>query len=151
MRLLSFLFPTAPTSGNAPPPPTRAGTLPGRILWNTLGTLLILLAAIGVVLPGLPTTPFVLLACSCYMRGSERMSRRLLQHRIFGPLIRDWRAGLGIPVRGKVLAMLMMVGFAGYALGPGMPAHYFTPRIILTLTVIWGSIVILRMPTRKAN
>jgi hypothetical protein len=46
---------------------------------------------------------------------------------------------------------VMMVCFAGYALGPGMPDHYFIPRIILTLTVIWGSIVILRMPTRKAN
>ena len=49
------------------------------------------LAALGVVLPGLPTTPFLLVAAACFVRSSQRLYDRLLAHPVFGPLVRDYR------------------------------------------------------------
>ncbi len=54
----------------------------------------------------LPTTPFLILAATCFARSSPRFERRLLEHRTFGPLLRDWRARGAIPARAKVAAVL---------------------------------------------
>jgi uncharacterized membrane protein YbaN (DUF454 family) len=67
------------------------------------------LAALGVVLPLLPTTPFLLLAAGCFARSSARFYRALLGNRIFGPLIRDWREHGAIPRRAKILAITLML------------------------------------------
>ena len=79
-----------------------------RVLFNVLGTLALILAVLGIFLPLLPTTPFLLLAAACYMRGSTRMYDWLTSHRIFGPYIRDFQSGRGIPLRTKVLALALM-------------------------------------------
>lgn len=63
-----------------------------RYLWASAGVLSLLLGAIGVVLPLIPTVPFALLAAFCFARSSERMHLWLLQHRIFGPAIANWNA-----------------------------------------------------------
>lgn len=122
-----------------------------RALWVSVGSLCVGLAGLGVVVPGLPTTPFLILATACYARSSERLTRRLLDHRLFGPLIRDYRAGRGIPFRAKVLALVTMTAFSGYALGPGMPAHLVWPRIVVAAAAIFGALYILSLPTRRAD
>jgi uncharacterized membrane protein YbaN (DUF454 family) len=68
------------------------------------------LGALGVVLPLLPTTPFLLLAAACFARGSERFLQWLMQHRIFGPTIRSWRARRALPpgVKGKAIALVVV-------------------------------------------
>lgn len=70
-----------------PDPPARRSL---RWLWLLLAYAALGLAALGIVLPGLPTTPFVLLAAFAAARGSRRLHDRLHAHRHFGPLIRDW-------------------------------------------------------------
>ncbi|MER2510687.1 MAG: YbaN family protein [Amaricoccus sp.] len=70
-----------------------------------LGGFFVAVGAVGVVLPVLPTTPFLILAAACFARSSPRFERWLLDHRIFGPLLRDWRARGAIPVRAKVAAV----------------------------------------------
>ena len=60
------------------------------LLWLA-GTVALGLGIVGVVLPGLPTTPFVLLAAACYAKASPRLHRWLRAHRLFGPMVRDWR------------------------------------------------------------
>ena len=62
-----------------------------RILYLTLGIASLVLAVLGVVLPVLPTTPFILLAAACFARSSERFHDRLLSNRFAGPIIREWR------------------------------------------------------------
>jgi uncharacterized membrane protein YbaN (DUF454 family) len=79
---------------------------PVRILLVVAGTLSLALGIIGIFLPLLPTTPFLLLASACYLRGSERLHRWLLNQGKLGACIRRYEEGL--PLRGKVLAMLMM-------------------------------------------
>ena len=61
-----------------------------RFIWLLAGLAAVAVAAVGVILPLLPTTPFLLLAAFAFARSSERMSNWLREHRIFGPLIDNW-------------------------------------------------------------
>lgn len=63
-----------------------------RWLWLLLAYVALALGIIGIFLPGLPTTPFVLLAAFAAARGSRQLHDWLLAHRVFGPMIRDWQA-----------------------------------------------------------
>jgi uncharacterized membrane protein YbaN (DUF454 family) len=86
-----------------------------QILFNTAGTMFVGLGFAGIVLPLLPTTPFLLLAAACYARGSTRFYNWLLNHRWFGSYIQNYRSGAGIPVRVKIIALLVLwvtIGFA---------------------------------------
>ena len=76
--------------------------------WWLLAWASLLLAALGVLLPGLPTTPFVLLAAWAAARGSPALHQRLLAHRRFGPLIRDWQREGAVDRRAKRVATLSM-------------------------------------------
>jgi hypothetical protein len=71
------------------------------------------LALLGAFLPLLPTTPFLLLAATCYMRGSARFYNWLLNTPTFGPLIRNWREQRAVAPRHKVLAILFILVSTG--------------------------------------
>ena len=96
-----------------------------RYLYMGAGLLSIGLAIVGTVLPVLPTVPLVLLAGFFFSRSSERFDRWLLEHAVFGPIIRDWRAGLGFTVRAKLVAAAAIIASFGLTLvlvvdsGPG--------------------------------
>ncbi len=79
-----------------------------RIVLLVCGSIALLLGIIGIVVPGLPTTPFVLVAAACYARASERFYRWLLRNPTFGPLIIEWRRHHSIPHRIKWLAITLM-------------------------------------------
>ena len=79
-----------------------------RGLYLALGIVALILAVLGVVLPVLPTTPFVLLAAACFARSSEHFHDRLLANRFAGPIIREWREYHSIPRRVKRWAYLLM-------------------------------------------
>ena len=80
----------------------------GRTGFRILAYTSLALGAAGVVLPLLPTTPFVLLAAFCASKGSPAFARWLEEHPRFGPLIADWRSHRVVPVRAKCLACGMM-------------------------------------------
>lgn len=79
-----------------------------RIAFLILGSLALALGIIGVFLPLLPTTPFVLLAAACYARGSRRFHQWLLANRTFGPIIAEWERHRSIPYRTKITAIALM-------------------------------------------
>lgn len=79
-----------------------------RVVLLVLGSLALLLGIIGIFLPGLPTTPFILVAAACYARASESFYRRLLANTTFGPLIIEWRRHHSIPYRIKLIAITVM-------------------------------------------
>jgi uncharacterized membrane protein YbaN (DUF454 family) len=85
---------------------TRSPTL--RYLLIICSSLFLLLGFVGIFLPGLPTTPFVLLAAACYARSSPRFYNWLMNHRIFGPPLRQWIEYRCIPLRAKVLDLSLM-------------------------------------------
>lgn len=79
-----------------------------RLLWIVLGWGFMALAVLGVILPGLPTTPFLLLAAWAFHKGSRRWALWLEQHRLFGPLLLNWQRHRVIPRHAKVAAIGMM-------------------------------------------
>jgi uncharacterized membrane protein YbaN (DUF454 family) len=72
------------------------------------GTLCTGLGIIGIFIPILPTTPFLLLAAACYMRSSERFYQGLINNGIFGAYVRNYIEGRGIPIRIKVFTILLL-------------------------------------------
>lgn len=98
---------------HAPPSPPSPDTGPRgrsrfRWAWWLLAYASLGLGLIGIVIPGLPTVPFVLLAAFAAARGSTHLHRRLLAHAQFGPIIRDWQSQGAVSRRAKWLATVMM-------------------------------------------
>ncbi|MFZ3083978.1 MAG: YbaN family protein [Rhodoferax ferrireducens] len=91
--------------------PAATGSRPRwqRWIWLVCGAIFLAIGVIGIVLPVLPTTPFVLLAAYCISRGSQRYEQWLLTHHRFGPMVRDWRANRAVPLRAKQFALVMMI------------------------------------------
>lgn len=83
--------------------------------YKPLGFVFIGLAALGVFLPLLPTTPFLLLAAGCFAKSSERWYRWLLNSRTFGPTIQKWEQNKCITATTRAISMSCIVLFGGYA------------------------------------
>lgn len=79
-----------------------------KALYFTAGTTCLVLGIIGIVLPILPTTPFLLLAAACYARSSERFYNWLLNNRILGSYIRNYREGKGMPIKIKIFTITLL-------------------------------------------
>ena len=116
------------------------------LLWLA-GTVSLGLGIVGVVVPGLPTTPFVLLAAACYAKASPRLHGWLRQHRFFGPTVRDWEEHRSLRKRTKRVAqisMLLMVGISAW----GLRERPLTLSVVLIAAVI-GAVWVARIPTRE--
>ncbi|WP_456417113.1 YbaN family protein [Thiolapillus sp.] len=84
-----------------------------NIVLTFFGFVFVALGALGLILPVLPTTPFLLLAAACFANSSPRFHHWLLNLRVFGPLIRNWQETRSIPKRAKLLAILTIVLVGG--------------------------------------
>ena len=102
-----------------------------RPLWILIGLTSLALGIVGVVVPLLPTTPFVLLSAYCFARSSPRLHDRLMANRTFGPLIRNWEQHRAIAPRAKLLAVLSMAAVLGISFIVGAPE-----RVIIIQAVI---------------
>jgi uncharacterized membrane protein YbaN (DUF454 family) len=80
-----------------------------RLFFLVLGWLSLGLGVLGIFLPLLPTTPFVLLAAYCFSKSSERWHAWLRQHPFLGPLVKDWEAHHAIRTQAKLMATLLIV------------------------------------------
>ena len=105
----------------------------------------LLLGGIGVVLPLLPTTPFVILAAACFARSSPRMHGWLLHSELFGPMLRDWEANRCISYKVKWLALFMMAVVGGISIWFFVPAGW--PRIAGLGLVGAGCLTVLSLKT----
>lgn len=79
-----------------------------RFLFMGLGAVFFVAGFIGIVLPVLPTTPFMLLAAACWAKSSQRFHDWLVNHRVFGQMVIDWHQHRAIPRKAKYLAWTMM-------------------------------------------
>ena len=80
----------------------------------TLGILSVVLGMVGVFVPVLPTTPFLLLAAGCFMRSSPRLYNWLIHHKWFGDYIRHYREHRAVTLKSKIIALVMLWGVIGY-------------------------------------
>lgn len=104
-----------------PPPPAQPPRWWVRLLWRGLAALALALGLVGIVVPGLPTVPFLLLAAWAGGKGWPALEARLLAHPRHGPVIRRWRDNGAIPRRAKWLASGMMLLSAGVLWFSGLP------------------------------
>ncbi|VAW85278.1 hypothetical protein MNBD_GAMMA18-1735 [hydrothermal vent metagenome] len=108
-----------------------------------LGLLFLALALLGVLLPGLPTTPFLLLAAGCFSKSSSRLYNWLLNNRLFGPMIRDWQTHRSISrrVRNIAIGSMLLMG--------GISIFFILDQIFIQLLVgsmvLVGSYVLMRI------
>lgn len=118
---------------------------PTRWLWIAGGWAALGLGVVGAFLPVIPTTPLVLVAAWCFSKGSKRLHQRLLEHRRFGPMIRDWEEHHVIRLRAKILATATIVPLVGYMVlfsaAPGWA------KVVTILLVVWGLAFIWTKPS----
>jgi uncharacterized membrane protein YbaN (DUF454 family) len=94
-----------------------------RFLFVVAGSACVGMAYVGIILPGIPTTPWVLLASYCFARSSPRLNRWLKRSPIFGKLLRDWEEHRGIRRPVKVIAACLVVAVVSLSIiFGGLPA-----------------------------
>ena len=116
-----------------------------RLAWVVVGLFCVGIGAVGIVLPGLPSTIFFIAAAASFSRSSPRLEAWLLNLPTVGPLVRDYRAGQGMPRRAKVVAIAMLVFFCGLSV---VVLDATVVRILLAAAGVVGVLVILRVPTK---
>lgn len=80
-----------------------------RAIYSTLGIIFVIIGAIGIITPLLPTTPFLLLAAACFARGSDRFHDWLMTHPTLSKPILDWRRHGVIRIPAKILATILIL------------------------------------------
>jgi uncharacterized protein len=143
---------------NASSPLTRKkkGQTIARALWLTAGLISLVIGGIGMVLPILPTTPFLLASAACFCKSSPRMYNWLLNNKWFGEYIKNYKEGRGLPMKTKITALTVLwitISFSAvFLLNRLLPTQLVLPmQIIMVAVAIAVSIHILRLPTFKRN
>ncbi|ASF41263.1 MULTISPECIES: YbaN family protein [Halobacillus] len=104
-----------------------------NILLIIIGTISLILGVLGIVLPLLPTTPFLLLTAACYVRSSDRLYNWLMTNKWFGSYIENYKAGRGIPLKAKVSVLIMIWSSMLYS------AFFIAPNLLLRIGFIFGA------------
>ena len=127
-----------------------------RTIWFIAGSICVALGVIGMVLPLLPTTPFLLAAAACYYKSSEKMHKWLLTNNLFGEYIRNYTEGKGLTKKTKITALTVLwatiVFSTVFMLNRLLPANLLLPlQLIMIAIAVAVSIHILRLPTFERN
>lgn len=118
-----------------------------RPVYAAAGGLFLLLGLVGLFLPLLPTTPFLLLASACFLRGSPRAHAWLHSHPLLGPYLDAFEQGRGIPLRAKAIAIAVLWISMGASIAwVGIP----WAGIAMALVGLAVTVYLLRLPTLRA-
>ena len=116
-----------------------------RWLFVALGGVFVALGVVGVVLPGIPTTPFLLLASYFFVRSSPALHQRLLGSKLFGPTLRDWQRHKGVKRRTKWISITCCSLMIGLSIGTGgLP---WVGRVVIAAAGVYGMWFVARLPT----
>ena len=118
-----------------------------RSMFFVAGTITLVLGAIGIVLPILPTTPFLLISLACYLRSSERMTHWMLNNKYFGTYIRNYKEGKGIPMKTKLFAITVLwitISISAFVLVPLLMV-----QIVLLVVAVAVTVHLVRLPTYR--
>jgi uncharacterized membrane protein YbaN (DUF454 family) len=120
-----------------------------RRLLITTGTICVVIGIIGIFVPILPTTPFLLLAAACYLRSSQRFHSWLMNNRLLGAYIRNYTEGRGIPIKVKLLTIALLWLTIGISIGVAAPN--LIVKIILAIIAIGVTLHIIFIRARKQS
>jgi uncharacterized membrane protein YbaN (DUF454 family) len=122
---------------------------PLRWLLISVGAICVGLGVVGIFVPLLPTTPFLLVAAACFVRSSDRMYQRLITHRALGPYIRNYREHRAITRRARIVALVVMWGTIGYAVL--WPVDALALRVMLLAIATAVTVHLVRLTTVTDN
>jgi len=128
-----------------PTPKVLANPLVKRTIF-IFGWFSFVMGVIGIFLPLLPTTPFILLAAACFARSSPRFYAWITSHPRFGPSIADYLAGKGLPLKAKLMATGLLWTSVSFTL---LVVSLIWAKLAMLLTALAVSIYIFRLPTLK--
>jgi len=115
-------------------------------IWKVTGVFCVGLAILGAILPILPTTVFLIMATGCFAKSSPRMQKKLLDNKLFGPLIQEWQQHRSIPRKAKKIALATIVFSVLWS-------SYLLQNALLTLLVVllvtWPFVFLWRLPESK--
>lgn len=120
-----------------------------RGVYLSLGFFSLGVGIIGTVLPGIPTTMPIILAAFFFSKSSQRFDDWMVNHKLFGPLVRDWRAGRGFTVRAKTIAVVAIA--ITFTITVGWMVQNTVVRVGLVLLALSITTYILRLPTKQVE
>lgn len=118
------------------------------MLFKIIGLFFVGLAILGAALPILPTTPFLLVAAGCFAKTSPELHQRLLDNKVFGPLIFNWQESRTIALRSKIIALITMVLSVAWSCYR-LENDYL--RLFVIVLVACPFIFVLRLPLAKST
>ncbi|MBT8164801.1 MAG: YbaN family protein [Acidimicrobiia bacterium] len=118
-----------------------------RVVYTALGLLFLMLGFVGVGVLGIPTFDFILLAAFFFAMGNERLHSWIVNHRLFGPMISDYRAGLGFTRRMKITGVVAVAVSFAVTIGLGVRNVYLGAGLVaLAMGICW---YIVSRPTKQ--
>ena len=118
-----------------------------RTFWLLLGIIVATIGLIGIVVPGLPTTPLMILAAACFAKSSQKFYDWIINNRLFGHHVKNYREGKGIPKKSKPIILTTLWIFVLFAVLIAIPDSVPQIAKITTLVLaVIGTIVIIRIP-----
>lgn len=110
-----------------------------KLFWNILGFLSLGMAYIGVITPGVPYSPFIVFAAYCFSKGSERMHRWIMNHKLFGPFLRNWGEKRVFPTKMKYFMLVMMTSSLIIMYFTGVkPIGIVSTAAFMALVAVWA-------------
>ena len=120
-----------------------------RWLLIAAGTLCVIIGAVGIIVPVLPTTPFLLLAAACYTRGSQRLYTALLNNRLVGSYLRNYLEGRGMTRRSKIWTLSLL--WLGITLTAAFATDSLPVRMLLAAVLVGVTIHVLTIGTARTG
>ena len=118
-----------------------------RIIWFILGFTVMCIGLVGIVVPGLPTTPLMILAAACFAKSSQKFYDWIIYNKMFGHHVKNYREGKGIPKKSKPIILGTMWTFVLFAVLIAIPdSAPDVSRIATLVLAVIGTIFILRVP-----
>ncbi len=120
----------------------------GKTLWFMAGSICLSFGLAGVVLPILPTTPFLLAAAACYLKSSEKAHRWLFRNRVFGEYLKNYKEGKGLSTKTKIGIGLLLWATIAFSI---ISLKIIYVQVGLVIVAIAVSLHIMSLPTLKKN
>lgn len=117
-----------------------------KVLYIILGTLSLILGLVGIVVPGLPTTPFLLLTAWLYLKGSKKLHAKLMANKHLGKYIENFENNKGMSFRSKIIAISMMWLMIASSCTFFIETHYFR-LIVIGLGLLGTSVIVFFLKT----
>ena len=99
-----------------------------KIIYLSLGWVCVGLAFIGIFIPGIPTTPFLIVALWAFAKSSKKFHKWLLNHKRFGPLLRNWESHKVVPLKAKILMVILQMTAV-------LMIHYSLSNLLITFSL----------------